>query len=190
SSWLMNSLISAFRRIRFSVKRFGAERSGAAAVTFALVLPLATLLSLGTLETALMMFDRHRANEAVRQMGRALALAPPLSALDGLDGGESMVCSGGGGSLSCNGSGTKNTEALDNALAKAKEIYPKLSMSNINVEYEVSGLGPEDASAGLMALITVTVSGLTYDMKIMPPISSKLEKITYEDFTVTLVRGG
>ena len=62
-------------------------RRGTVAVEFSILLPILLVASIGALELALIIFDFHRASEAIRRGARMAIIQPPLVDLDGLGSG-------------------------------------------------------------------------------------------------------
>ena len=94
--------------------RFFLARDGATAVEFAYILPVLVVISLGLIEVSLIMFDYHRAGEAMRMAARAFVVDPAATSYTLAD-----------LPFACPGDATCDTTRFDAVLAEIQATYPK-----------------------------------------------------------------
>lgn len=156
-------------------RRFGAARGGATAVEFALVFPIVVVLTLGTFELGLAVFEFHRAGEAMRGLARAFEIDPPITSYADLP----VTCPG---SAACDGA------RISAAVTSVRAILPDFTASNLQIVYRASGL--DDASTPGVVTPTVTVSavGLRYQYMVLRRLVPGIgDSLTLPSFATTRV---
>jgi Flp pilus assembly protein TadG len=138
-------------------RRFAAARDGATAVEFALVFPVILVLTLGTFELGLAVFEYHRVGEAMRGLARSFEIDPPITSYADLP-------------ATCPGSAVCDGVRIGAAVADVQAIVPGFLAANLRIDYRASGL--DDASTPGMVTPTVTVSavGLRYQYVVLPRV--------------------
>lgn len=150
-----------------------ADRTGASAAEFALVLPLFLLLVFGTIDAGRFVWEYNRAEKATQVGARLATVTDPLdSGLRDEDyagqvvggvtiGVGDLIPAGALGSLLCTSTGcqcetapcpavgTFNTTAFNDVLvARMQQIYPEIEAENVEVRYKGSGFGYAGSAAG------------------------------------------
>ena len=186
-----------------SCRRLLADRSGASAAEFAMVLPLLLLLMFGIIDVGRYMWSINRAEKAA-QMGVRMAVVTQFvsSAINAnyvgqcsLQAGDTIpascftavTCSRSGTSASCT-SGTADTAAFNRVLGRMQAFMPEIAASNVQIIYSPSGLGYAGDPNGpdVAPLVTVQLSNLGFSPTILlslatfdlPNVRSSL---TFED---------
>jgi len=160
-------------------------------VSFALVLPILLVLSFGILEFALAMMDRHQASESLRRFSRAVAISISADDLSSISENTATSCTYSSFQVSCsNGTNLTNWTKLIAGFQDAQDIFPRLTAANIVLVFEPTGLAPEDADTGTMALVTVQYQNLDYEAKVFPLFDSLIETILFPTISNSLVVGG
>ena len=158
-------------------------RRGTAGTEFALVLPALLLLTLGALEVGLIMFDFHKVSEATRRGLRAALIEDAIIDLADLDS-TPITCTG-SGSVSCSGGSVDNSGSFDTIVAAMQEISPRISGDNVIVTYSDSGLDISGTGETVTPLVTVEVSGLSYEFVAMTYIPGLPEQLDLPSFDTT-----
>lgn len=140
------------------VRRWRADRRGATALEFALVLPFLLGVSFATIDFGLGTFERHRLNEAARRAARAAILMPPLIPAGVLTDVGTRCTGTADGSVTCAG-GTAASFAT--ILAAARSIAPRLAATEISVVYRRSGVASALPAAFRPPIVMVTVTPST-----------------------------
>jgi len=136
-------------------------RRGTTALEFALILPVLLLFTLGALEIGLIMFEYHKMSEATRRGLRTALIEDPIIDFAELTT-TPVPCTGSGG-VSCNGVTVDNSATFDTVVAAMRAVSGKISADNVTVIYTDSGLDISGTGETITPLITVKVSGLTYN---------------------------
>jgi Flp pilus assembly protein TadG len=167
------------------------NKKGEAAVSFALVLPVLLMVSFGILEFALAMMDRHQASESLRRFSRAVAITMTADDLANIETNGTTSCTYSNLNVSCdNGSSITSWTKLIAGFQSAQDIFPRLTASNVVLIFEPTGLAPDDADVGTMALVTVQFQNLEYVAKVFPFYNNMIEKILFPTISNSLVIGG
>ena len=178
---------SANSRLR-RVRRLRRARSGATSVEFALLLPIILALSVGLVELGLIVFDYHRAGEAMRRAARMFEIGSALTSYASLP----VECPGGS---SCDGA---RINAVIEAL-KAGNFLPEpdnFSAANLKVSYALSGLD-EPEKPFVTPVVTVSIVGIEHKfavltglMNLLPADTGFPESFTFPPFTTTRIAAG
>jgi Flp pilus assembly protein TadG len=168
-----------------------ANKKGEAAVSFALVLPVLLVVSFGILEFALAMMDRQQASESLRRFSRAVAITITTDDLANIEPDATTSCTYSNQNVSCdNGSSITSWTKLIAGFQSAQDIFPRLTADNVVLIFEPTGLAPDDADVGTMALVTVQFQNLEYVAKVFPFYNNMIEKILFPTISNSLVIGG
>ncbi|MBY0431893.1 MAG: pilus assembly protein [Rhodospirillales bacterium] len=184
----------------------GDER-GASSVEFAIVFILVLILTFGIVEMALVLQQWNAADTAtqlgVRRAVVSAPVAPNLTGFDGKggaladgapctrgDGTVENVCFPGGNPVTCTSGGCTgfgySGAAFTAILTEMRRALPRIQPANVQVEYRYVGLGFVGRPGGLPPIVTVRLTGMTYDMIVldrlvgiakgmsMPPIAASL----------------
>lgn len=195
--------------MRAFLNRFQNDQSGIAATEFGLLSVLLISVTIGALELGLGYFQYNSAQQAARIGARLAATSDPVASdmrsMTGLGGGTvsgdpmpaySRTCKG--ASQRCNQGGYNAVamnallfgpdndgvcEANANKLRRGVcDVLPRVSLDNLEVRYEGSGLGTAGNPAVLSPLVTVTVKDLDFNFFVidafMPNKFSKMPEIT------------
>ena len=154
---------------------------GASAAEFALVLPLLLLLLFGIIDSGRYVWNVNRAEKAA-QMGARMAVvtnfvssavdadyvgqcSPALQAGDPIPATcfSQITCSRTSTNATCT-SGTPNTVAFNQILARMRLFMPEIQPSNLQIIYSPSGLGYAGDPTGpdIAPLVTVRLSGVPF----------------------------
>lgn len=180
------------------LRRFLGDRTAASAVEFAMVLPILLFLLLGIIDVGRLMYEWNMAEKAT-QMGVRYAVVTdfvPNNLNEGvtdftagsynLSGGTSVPTSVFSSTTcqlgSCTSWGYKDA-AFKAIVARMQLFYPKITNSNVTVEYENVGLGYAGDPTGpdVSALVTVRLKQLQFR-----PWSLLGYSITLPDFKAAL----
>jgi Flp pilus assembly protein TadG len=151
------------------------DTDGNTLVGFALLSPVLLSLTLGIVEFSLLAFDFHRANEATRRIARAAAMTAPLVS-------ETTLTSN--GTAQCSGAGCAGLDALTDG---ADDIFPDITVSNVQVTYSLTGIGDLATPGGVKPLITVTLTGLTHDLVMLGAFPGLPTSITFPSFSTSIL---
>lgn len=152
-------------------RRLLADRDGASAAEFALVLPLLTVFLLGTVDLARFLWECNRAEKATQAGARYAVVtdivpaglaAYSFSVSDGLLQGDPVPQANFAGAScistavtgkdataiscscidgSCPWLGTASVAAFNKVAARMRLVFPRLTAANVEIRYEYSGLG-------------------------------------------------
>ncbi len=166
-------------RISMSIRALAAWhgcRRGLAALEFAMILPVLLLFTLGALEGGLLLFDYHRLSEATRRGLREALIQPSIIDLADL-GASSVACTDSGG-VSCGGTTVDSSASFDAIVTAMQQVFPTLGAGNVTVTYADSGLDVSGTGETVTPLITVGITGLSYDfvaVKYLPGLPSEFD---------------
>jgi Flp pilus assembly protein TadG len=159
------------------------NRRGTAALEFALILPALLLLTIGTLEVGLIMFDYHKLSEATRRGLRTALIEDVIIDLADLDA-TPITCSG-PGNVSCSGGSVESSDSFDAIVLAMQEIVPRIDADNVVVTYADSGLDISGNGDTVTPLVTVGVTGLEYDFVALRYIPGLSTVLTLPNFNTT-----
>lgn len=191
------------------LRAFLANRSGAAAAEFALVLPIALLFFFGILDVGRYVWSMNELEKAV-QMGTRYAVATKVVA-DGLRGNDYIgttcgsatlkpgdpICKEALGTISCTRTActcptapcpttlTSDAAAFDAIVARMSVVAPFIQSGNVRVNYSGSGLGyagdpaTEDDGAAIAPIVTVEVQSLTIRLMLLLGGAVQLPSFSY-----------
>lgn len=175
-----------------ALRRLAADRGGAGAAEFALVLPLFLVMLLGTIDVGRLMWTWNRAEKATQMAVRYAVVTDLIPAgLNSLDfavsgtviqgeripasafGGADCVSNNAAGtSISCTAIaptttgqlGTPNATAFQNIVARLRLVYPQATAANVRVRYTWSGHGyaGNPEGADVAPLVTVSLRNLNF----------------------------
>ena len=148
---------------------------GNSVIGFALVLPALLGFSFAILEFSLVAFDFHRANEATRRIARAATMIAPLVNQNTLTTAQTAQCTG----SSCTG--------LDALTADAQQIFPNITVDNVQITYTMTTVGDLATPGGIKPLITVRLTGLTHEFLLMRAIPGVPANMTLPPFVTTML---
>ncbi len=135
--------------------RFILARDGATAMEFAFIMPILFVLTIGLIEVGLMLFDFHRAGEAMRAAVRAFEVGPAAVSFDTLP----MTCPGG---ANC------DSARIIAVAADINAMFPQVvEENNLQITYDQSGLGIFDAGGVVTPVITVSIVNVQHDFFIL-----------------------
>ena len=163
------------------------NRDGVAAVEFALLFPVVALLTLGIIELSLIGYDYHRLGEATRRGAREAVISPLVPSLAGFSGG-SISCKGAsGGGVSCTGAAVSSSATMSDILILMQQVMPDITLENLEISYEDSGLSPPEAPGIITLLITVRLVGVTHDYFFLNTIAGFSTSLSFPDFATTIL---
>jgi Flp pilus assembly protein TadG len=165
----------------------GDER-GEALISFALVLPLLVLMTLGLIEFTLAIFDYHRASEATRRGVRAAVISSGAVGT-ALSAGGTINCGASAGVSSC-GTATGAVAVFTQVVSAMQAILPTIPANAVNIEYRDSGLGDASTPGGLIPVVTVRLVGFTRDFLLLKGIPGFGSGMTLPSFSASQVGGG
>ncbi|MBL4719518.1 MAG: pilus assembly protein [Alphaproteobacteria bacterium] len=169
------------------IRRLLRDRCGTAAVEFALLFPVVALLTFGIIELSLIGYDYHRLGEATRRGAREAVISPLVPSLTGFSGG-SIACTGGaGGGVSCTGAAVSSASTMSDILALMQQVVPEITLENLEIRYEDSGLSPPEAPGIITLLITVRLVGVTHDYFFLNTIAGFSTSLAFPDFATTIL---
>ena len=171
------------------LRRIAGDERGDAILSIGILLPLLVALTFGILEFSLVMFDFHRAGEAVRRAARMAAIGTAITDVGGLGAGTSVTCSATGGTVSCSG-GTADQAVFDAILASMQEVLPAIGADNVEIEYSHSGIGDATTPGGILPLISVRLLGLEHSFLVLHAVPGIAGSFTYPPFTTSYLAGG
>ena len=129
---------------------FWRARGGATAVEFAFALPILLILSLGAIECGLIVFEFHRAGEAMRNLARSFEIDPPLSSFAELP-------------TKCPGDAGCDDARINEAVQSIQPLMPNFTASNLQIVVDASGLDDADQTPGIVTpTLTVKVVDWQY----------------------------
>ncbi len=169
-------------------RRLGADRRGVEAIEFAIIAPILVIITVGSLEIGLMVFDYHRAGEATRRGARTAIVNEPIASMDDLKSGT-INCQGAADVTITCGDAELNGETTFPAIVDTmQDILPTVTGENINVTYAPSGVGGDAGTAGIVTpLVTVTLVNFTHRFALLGIIPGIPDSVTFPPFTTTLV---
>lgn len=196
------------RSRRNPLLRLWRDQSGTAAVEYALVFTLVILLTLGTIEVALILWQWNSAEKATQAGVRHAAvhdlLAPGLRAVG------SEPTSGNYGDwcldrttntanadcvfapVTCNSAGCSGGYGYDPAAFAAladrmRGLFPLVEPANIEVVYSFSGLGFIGRPGGQPMMVTVRLRTMSYRLFLLDAFTSLPAILAMPGFDATLV---
>ncbi len=160
---------------RLRLRRLWRDTGGNSLIGFAMLLPALLGFSFGILEFSLVAFDFHRANEATRRIARAATMLPPLVNQNTLTTGQTAQCTGSG----CTG--------LAALTADAQQIYPTLTVDNVQITYTMTTVGDLATPGGIKPLITVRLTGLTHQYLMLQAIPGVPANLAMPPFVTSML---
>lgn len=170
-----------------SAVRFWRDQRGASMIEFTLVFPLLMLMSFGTVDMSLILWDWAQANKAAQRGARVAVVANPIpsgitspewvadyigdSCIDPLTGADLGTCAA--AQTTCtpaaeNGSCTNgynwDEAAFMAILQQMQTVYPRLDRQNVQFSYRTNGLGFVGRPGGLPFEVTVEIRCLTNEV--------------------------
>lgn len=142
-----------------------------------MIIPLLLTISLGAVETATVLFDIHRLNEAARQIARTAIIERPVPKISDLQAGA-VVCTGlGTTGIACENASIENPKSFENMLDAGKKSFPTLKAENIRIIYEDSGTVRMATNQIVTPAVTVELRGIEFQSfflsKVMPETASE-----------------
>ncbi len=161
-----------FRKLR-NLRR---EEDGSTLLEFGLILPILMTLSFAILDSTLMFFDMHRANEATRRVARIAAMIDPLVDEGTLTGAGTATCLGG-----------STCGAITDMLAAAQAILPSIQAENIQITYSTSALGDAATPGGIKPIVTVSLVDIQHEFMLLKAIPALPDSIALPSFATTVM---
>jgi Flp pilus assembly protein TadG len=165
------------------------DRRAATAVEFAFIAPLLIGFTGAIFEVIFIAYDFSLASEATRRGLRTALLRDPLGSILSVNT-TPVECGKSGVAVSCSGasasssSGTSFTAILDTM----KAIKTDLAASNVKISYATSGLDDPITAPGIVTpLVTVRLSGLTYNFRLLKLIPGAPSSFQFPAFTSSAV---
>jgi Flp pilus assembly protein TadG len=165
------------------IAKWRRDRRGTAAVEFALILPLLLLVTIGSLEIGLIMFDYHKVSEATRRGLRTALIEDVIIDLADLDA-TPITCTG-PGNVSCSAGSIDSSASFDAIVLSMQEIVPRIAAENVIVTYADSGLDISGNGDTMTPLVTVEVTGLEYNFVALRYVSGLSTVLTMPSFDTT-----
>ena len=157
--------------------RFLFSRDGATAVEFAYIMPVLVVLTLGLIEVALIVFDYHRAGEAMRAAVRAFEIGAAVTSYTAAD-----------LPIACPGNAACDTARIDAVITQIQATFPEISATNLQVDYVASGLDVDAAASVVNPVITVSIVGLQHNFFILSTLVPGIpDNFTLPTFTSSRV---
>jgi hypothetical protein len=172
------------------LRRLWRREEGESVIGFALIFPSFLLLTMGTLETALIAFDYHRASEATRQGVRAAIIAKPIFTVSDFARGGDVVCAETGGSVKCSGASVSNAAVFNQIVGDMATFDKKITPANVQIEYTDSGLGDPTTPGGIIPLVTVRLVDLQQPFYFLDAFPGVPASYTYPSFRSTQMGSG
>jgi Flp pilus assembly pilin Flp len=188
--------------------RLRRDERGATAVEFALVFGLLILLTLGSVEVGLMMWQWNSAEKATQAGARYAAVhdlvAPGLrdvgSEPTSGDYGDwctdretgavnadcffaTVTCTAG----SCSGGYGYDDAAFTAIFTTMRSLFPQIERANVEIQYGFSGLGFIGRPGGQPMMVTVRLRSMTYDFFLLDALAGLPDRLSMPPFTATLV---
>lgn len=188
-------------------RRLFTNQDGSTAIEYALVFMIMLLVTLGTIEIGLVMWQWNAAEKATQAGLRKAVVsdlvAPGLAAIgttpvstqygdwctDREDGSanpdcqfETVTCVQG----SCNGFGYDGT-AFTAIYDSMRSMYPMIEPQNVHITYAYSGLGFVGRPGGQPMLVTVRLINMTYDFFILDVLTDLPDLIPMPAFAATMI---
>lgn len=171
---------------RRALRRLWRDRRGVEAVEFALVAPVLLVMTIGTLELGLAMFEFHRAGEATRRGARLAVIEEPIASLDGLKSGTAS-CEGSGSSVTCANADVEETGSFTVIYDGMLDMLPNLERANVRVTYAASTVAGDETPGLITPLVTVSIIGYEHAWFLLGAIPGIGETITFPPFATTLL---
>jgi Flp pilus assembly protein TadG len=150
----------SFRKTSQAINKWRNCRRSTAATEFAMILPALLLLTIGSMEVGLIMFDYHKVSEATRRGLRTALIEDPIIDLGSLSS-TPITCTG--SSVSCSGDSADNTASFTAIVASMQAVSSRITGDNVIVTYTNSGLDISGTGETVTPLITVEVTDLEYE---------------------------
>ena len=180
--------MSARRPLAALARRAARDRSGAAAVEFALIAPVLFLLTLGIIEVGMILLEWHRIGEAARDGARVALIEDPIPELSNL-GTTPISCQGlDNGSMTCTGATASSSTAFATVLATMQGIAPNLVGSNVIIAYTDTAITDTTVTSALVTpALTLSVTNYQYEYFFLQSIPGMPTSITLPAFSTTRV---
>ena len=175
-------IIHTPKRLIRTIRNWWSCRRGTAATEFAMILPALLLLTIGSLEVGLIMFDYHKVSEATRRGLREALIQDPIIDLNDLDA-TPITCTG--ASVSCSGSSTDSAASFTAILTAMQAVSSRITGDNVIVTYADSGLDISGTGQTVPPLITVEVTGLAYEFVALTYIPGLPDQLSLPGFDTT-----
>lgn len=204
----MSRRLSARRPFARWLARLGRSEQGSSAVEYALVFSLMILVTLGTVEIGLMMWQWNSAEKATQAgVRRAVVrdlVAPGLRAVGsepttgdygdwcrdrttGLIDADCwfapVTCVSG----SCSGGYGYDDDAFTAIFERMRDMFPLIERANVEIVYAVSELGFLGRPGGQPMMVTVRLRAMRYDFFLLDAFADLPDLLTMPDFAATLV---
>ena len=157
------------------VAAFRCASDGATAVEFAFILPIVIVLTFGLIELALILFDYHRAGEAMRKAVRAFEIGPAITSFATLP-------------VTCPGGAACDAARINAVIADINVSLPQLNSENLQITYKDSGLDVTATDDVVTPVITVSIVNLQHDYLILSSIVPGVpDSFTFPAFSTSRV---
>ena len=197
------------RNLRLRLRALIGNQFGGTAVEYGLVFSLMILVTLGTVEVGLMMWQWNSAEKATQVGVRHAAVrglvAPGLQLVgdaptSGGDYGDwcrdrttntanadcwfdTVTCTSDG----CSGGYGYDADAFDALVQRMRTMFPLVEPENVEIDYAFSGLGFIGRPGGQPMVVTVRLRNMRYDFFLLDVFTALPDLISMPTFAATLV---
>lgn len=171
---------------------------GAVLIEFALIFPVVVLVTLGTVDMALLLYDFSAANKAATVGARAAIVSDPVATgitsltynpadlgvacfnpatqtSNNVCPSVSSTCTPGATGGSCTNGYTFDDTAFQGILSEMQKILPRLGRQNVQISYStISTLGFSGRPGGLPMTVTVSIRCMTHPLFFLGVLSALL----------------
>lgn len=161
--------------------RLDRDRSGVAAIEFALLIPVLIFILIGILEFIGAALAYQKATEATRRGARIAIINPIIPALSGVASGATITC--GGNSVSCSGASTDNPATFTALLTSMQEIMPDLVGDNVLVSYIDFAVGGTGITGTVTPVVTVSLVNYEHPLLVISAFPGFPSTITFPSFS-------
>lgn len=186
------------------MRSFLGDEDGANTVEMALSLMVVVILTLGTCDLALALWQWNQAEKATHLGARRAAVsdfvAPQLAGWQGPTSvkagtpcwnGTIDICALADNPLTCTSTsctgGGIDQNAFNLILADMQQIYPRIEPENLVIEYTFNGLGFVGRPGGLPVDVTVRLTDMTFEFIVLDALVGMSKQIAMPPFAATLV---
>jgi len=161
------------------------DRSGVEAVEFALIAPVLLAITLGVVETSLLLYDYHLAGEATRRGVRTAVIVAPIAVLENIKNEDVVCASDTDDTVNCTGGELESEASFNTVLASMQRIMPSLSANNLRISYAASGVASDETAGIATPLVSVALVNVVHSFMLGDLLPGVPSEITFPPFSTT-----
>lgn len=172
--------------VRRGLRRLWRDERGVEAIEFIFVAPVLLILTIGTLEMGLVLFEYHLAGEATRRGARVAVIEEPIASMEDLKS-TAVTCDGSSASVTCTGATVEDSASFTAVYDAMHAILPGLARTSVRVAYAPSTVASDTTEGIVTPLVTVQIVNYVHEFSVLGFIPGVPTSITLPSFATTLI---